>query len=89
MEIELNTSRLASVPPPSTPPRVREPAPAHDEASFSGAQALTEALARLPDTRPEVVQRSREVVGSVKYPPDETLNRIAKLLAMNLSQRAE
>ena len=89
MEIELNTSRLSPVPPPQLTPRVRAAAPARDEAEFSGTEALTEALARLPDTRPEVVQKAREVVGSVKYPPDETLNRIAKLLAMQLSQHPE
>jgi hypothetical protein len=90
MEIELNTNRAPSVPPTPPPPRVRPAAAAEDEeAKFSGAAALADALARLPDTRSEMVHKSREVVGSVKYPPDETLNRIARLLAMQLPDPTE
>ena len=89
MEIELNTNRLSSVSPASPPQKAREAAPAGDEANFSGTQALAEALAHLPETRPEVIQRARELVGSAKYPPDDMLNRIARLVAMELPNRTE
>jgi hypothetical protein len=89
MAIELNANRITPVSSGQPPQQVRAAAPARDEATFSGAAALTEALAQLPDTRPEVVQRAREVVGTVMYPPSETLDRIAKLLAINILGKAD
>jgi hypothetical protein len=89
MEIELNTSRIPSVPLAPIVPRAPANVPARDESRFKGAEALTQALAQLPERRPELIQRAKEVVGSVKYPPDETLNGIATLLAMHLSRTKE
>jgi hypothetical protein len=89
MEIELNASRIPSVPPTPTAPRGPETVAVRDESGFRGTEALSQALAQLPDRRPEVIQQAKEVVGSVKYPPDEIINRIANLLAIHLSQPGE
>jgi hypothetical protein len=43
---------------------------------------LTRALAATPDMRPEAVARARELIEAVHYPPAETTQRIAHLLAM-------
>lgn len=85
MEIELNTNRLLSVPPRPAASRVQAAPTKQDEAKFSGTEALTGALARLPDTRPGVVQKAREVAGAATYPPDATLNRLAQLFATQLT----
>jgi hypothetical protein len=84
MEIELNMGRIPPATPPAATEVARPAAPASDEVRFSGTAALAEALAQLPDTRPEVVQRTKEILGTVPYPPDETLSRLATLLAMKM-----
>jgi hypothetical protein len=89
MEIELNASHLERVPPRSPVPRGREGAPASDKAQFSGTEALSQAMAGLPDTRPDVVQHAKQIVGSVKYPPGETIDRISNLLAIHIRQGAD
>jgi len=43
---------------------------------------LTPALAETPDMRPEAVARARELIEDVHYPPAETTQRIARLLAL-------
>lgn len=86
MEIELNTSRIPPLPQASTVQRTREVPPPRDDAQFKGTEALTQAMAKLPETRPEVVHQAKQLVGSVKYPPEQTLSRIANLLAMHLGK---
>ncbi len=55
-----------------------------DTAQFDGAAALNRALADTPELRPEAVERARELIGDVTYPPPETIKRIASLLALNV-----
>jgi hypothetical protein len=51
-------------------------------ARFDNADALEKALERTPDVRSEVVERGKQLVADQTYPPRETLQRIAALLAM-------
>lgn len=55
-----------------------------DTAQFDRAAALNRALADTPDVRPSEVERARDLIGDVSYPPPETIKRIASLLALNL-----
>lgn len=58
--------------------------PGVDTAQFDHAAALNRALADTPDLRAGEVERARELIGDVSYPPAETIKRIASLLATNL-----
>lgn len=59
-----------------------------DTAQFDRAAALNRALADTPDLRANEVERARELIGDVSYPPAETIQRIASLLATNLGDEA-
>ena len=50
------------------------------------AAALDRALADTPDLRADRVERARELIRDVSYPPEETIQRIASLLATNLGK---
>lgn len=50
---------------------------------FKATEALEKALERAPDVRPEKVEKARQEVGQVDYPPKETIQRISQLLALN------
>lgn len=50
---------------------------------FKATEALNKALERTPDVRPEKVEKARQDVGQVEYPPRETIQRLAQLLALN------
>ena len=54
-----------------------------DTATFSSVAALDRAMAETPVARAEAVNRAKEMIGDVKYPPTDTINGIAMLLAMN------
>lgn len=89
MEIKLShnlgaVSRLAS-----GPARPRETRAAGDAAAFDRAEALNHALDATPGTRPEVVARARALVADSSYPPRETIQRIANLLALHLDADTE
>ena len=60
-----------------------------DAAAFSSSYALEQALTATPEVRSEAVERARNLIADVKYPPKETLNKIANLLAMNLDSSSE
>ena len=57
---------------------------AGDTMAFNSAEALNKALNATHDVRPDVVARAREVVAGNSYPPQETIQRIAVLLASHL-----
>jgi len=54
------------------------------EVNFDGAHALEEALSTAPDIRADKVEEGKMLVGSSQYPPIETMEKIARLLAVNL-----
>lgn len=55
-----------------------------DTATFARAGALEQALQETPVARPEAVNRARELIGDVKYPPADAINGIATLLALKV-----
>lgn len=54
-----------------------------DTATFSRVAALDRALAEAPFARAEAVARAKDLIGDVKYPPTDTIDGIAMLLALN------
>lgn len=60
-------------------------APDADSTHFDGTAALNHALADTPDVRADQVERARRLIGTVAYPPTETIQRIASLLATNFA----
>lgn len=84
MEIEFNPVRPA-VTGAGQPVARREAAPAvQADAPFKRAAALEDSLREIPLVRPEKVAHARSLVADVKYPPEETLDRIANLLALHI-----
>ena len=57
-----------------------------DAALFVGSQALDELLQATPDVRPEMVARGKQLLETTSYPPEETIQRISKLLALNIDR---
>jgi hypothetical protein len=83
MEIEFNPSRVPKVEPSQTAARPNGPAAA-DAASFPDTAALQARLKNMSDVRAEKVAYGKELVSDLKYPPDDVLDRIAVLLAINV-----
>jgi hypothetical protein len=54
-----------------------------DQGSFRGAEALNQALAAEEPVRASEVQRGRELMANVQYPPTEMIRRLSRLLADN------
>jgi hypothetical protein len=84
MEIEFNTGGSVGKPDPGKPAARREPTPAVSEGASFRTDALESSLKELPPVRPEKVERAKQLLADVQYPPDATLNGIANLLAMHL-----
>ncbi len=51
-----------------------------DDAAFDKTERVNKALSDLPDARSEEVDRAKGLVSSLKYPPDEIVAGIARLL---------
>jgi len=85
MEIKLNTS-LDSVARVNT---ARSNAPrgianASSTDAFEDSKALESQLQELPDVRLDKLERALNLIGSPAYPPRETINGLANLLATHL-----
>ena len=85
MEIEFNPGRVPKVEQSQTAARPNATAPA-DETSFTDSAALQDKLKNLTDVRPEKVAYAKGLVSNTEYPPDDVLDRIAVLLAINVKQ---
>ena len=85
MEIEFNPGRVPKVEPSQTVARPNASAAA-DDTSFRSTPALQDKLKNQSDVRPDVVARAKELVSDSKYPPDDILDRIAVLLAINVKE---
>ena len=83
MEIDFNPGRVPQVEPSQTTARPSASAPA-DESSFPASAALQDKLKNQSDLRPDQVARARDLLSDSKYPPDDVLDRIAVLLAINV-----
>ena len=84
MEIRSNYGSQPVNPTPSGKPAPRPGQSTESSVDFSSTQKLEEKLHSLPDARPEVVQRGRELVSNLNYPPQEGIDRISQLLAIKL-----
>lgn len=60
-----------------------------EDANFGRVDALNRRLASTPDSRAARVEAAKQQVSLADYPPPEALDRIARLLAMNLVQETE
>jgi len=84
MEIKLNSSnidsvaRLNHVQPPTSRPLEKQAA----LSEFESSQALEARLNDLPEARSEKVQQAQRLIGDPEFPPRETIQRLAALLAI-------
>jgi len=85
MEIEFNPGRVPKVEPSQTAARPNATAPA-DKTSFPDSAALQAKLKNISDVRPEKVAYAKGLVSDSQYPPDDVLDRIAVLLAINVKE---
>ncbi len=58
---------------------------AGDKASFTSSAALEGALDEVPDSRPEAVERARELINNPDYPSSETIQKLSGFLAARLT----
>ena len=83
MEIEFNTSRIASR--DSSQPTARADAsPVAEQPSFPNATSLDTQLRELATVRPDKVAQAKSLLANTNYPPLELLDRIAHLIAVNI-----
>ncbi len=85
MEIEFNPGRVPKVESSQTAARPSATAPA-DETSFTDSAALQDKLNNISDVRPEKVAYAKGLVSNAGYPPNDILDRIAVLLAINVKE---
>ena len=81
--MEIQPSNNSSPLPTAAPrPAHRTVAAATDGSEFASTAALHRALDATPDVRPEAVARGQALAESEKYPPAQTLQRLARLFAI-------
>jgi hypothetical protein len=90
MEIKLNVNVDSVARVSSTRPRASRPIDSDSALSaFENSRALEARLEQLPDIRADKLETGRRAVGDPTYPPRETIQRIATLLAMQDQEAAE
>ncbi len=60
--------------------------PDRDQAEFVNSETIDQALRAQPDVRPEAVEKAKSLVEDATYPPDETVRRLANLLALDFAE---
>jgi len=89
MEVNPNI-RVAAASELATPPLAKAAAPAQaDQTAFAGSNSLNQALQQLPDARPEKVDQATDAANSPEYPPEATIDAIARLLGAEISKGQE
>ncbi len=87
MEIKLNTNIDSVTRANNFTAQGRDVRPVREQVSFESSNALNQAINDLPDVRADKIANiQNRVLGSVPYPPEETVAKIAHLLAMKLDQ---
>jgi hypothetical protein len=85
MEINtrLEVAGMGEAVPPrrSVPPAVTAPP---DGASFTDSTNLEAALKNLPASRPEAVERAKQLITDPNYPAPGLIGKVANLLASNI-----
>ena len=89
MEIKWNSNIDPVVRAGPSPIKARAPQAGTDSVAFDQVEVLDQALRATAAGRPEMIGRARQLIGNVKYPPEETIQRIATLLAMSLDDDTE
>ena len=77
----VNGAAFDSRPAPSTPVGT-------DQALFASSAALESELRRVQDVRLSEVERARELVSNVHYPPEIGIQRLSTLLAIHLASES-
>jgi hypothetical protein len=84
--MEIKPSRSYNpIPPADARPIRRTVHEATDGGEFASTEALQRALAATPDIRPEAVAHGQALAESEHYPPAATLQRLARLFAVEFS----
>jgi hypothetical protein len=83
MEINLNPPVETAAKVVSGPVRPKEAAARTDDVVLDQSQALEARLAEAPEVRTEAVERGKALATDPRYPPAETIRKIANLLAIN------
>jgi hypothetical protein len=84
MEIKLNTSSVGGTGANRPVAKQRPTAAAGELVPFPATAALERDLRNTPEVRPEKVAAAKKLVASADYPPAETLDRVADLMAKHL-----
>ena len=82
IKLDLNAGKVAPV--PAAKPATQAAKAAEDSTEFRAAAALEQALEKTPEVRSDVVDNAKRLVGDPNYPPRETLQKIATLLALQM-----
>lgn len=87
MEIK-NNMNVSSVNGLNSPGRATPAAKtATDTASFTKSAAVEAELKSLPDSRPEAVDRARQLISDASYPPPAVVKQLSQFLAANLQSQ--
>lgn len=87
MEIKINRNIDSVARVLNTQPKASRPIDSDSALSaFENSRALEARLEQLPDVRSEKLETGRRLVGDPAYPPRETIQRIAALLAMEVQK---
>lgn len=84
MQIKLNSNVDPVVNVPQGASKAPAGSSAADPASFAQAERLDQVLATSPDTRAAAVASAKQLIAQSSYPPPETIDKIAALLATHL-----
>ncbi|MDB6020632.1 MAG: hypothetical protein JWQ04_489 [Pedosphaera sp.] len=59
--------------------------PMAEDNAFASSTALEETLKKIPDLRPQAIDRARDLISDPNYPTSENLKQLAKFLAAKLT----
>lgn len=85
---QTNTGAMTTAPVPAVKGSSSRPA-ATDTVTIRDAETVNRALEQTPPARPEAVERAKELTQNVAYPPLETIEAIANLLAIKIEPDQE
>ena len=84
MEVNFNPSLSVNTGSGQLVVRQNNTQPADTTMSFERTQALEKTLQETPQVRPEAVTQASALISDANYPSDETLNKMAGLLAAKI-----
>ena len=83
----MNVSGVNGPTPPGRPASAAKTAA--DTASFTRSAAVEAALKGLPDSRPEAVDRAKQLISDANYPSAAVVKQLSQFLAANLKSENE